>query len=324
MRKKTMRTMRDKTFSELLRSTATATAGAALAAMLAAGALGGCVPEYDGAADEAPVDEPLAWTAPSAAMSVELEERIERADQIFHGEVIDLQYATSVDLGAESLSFPHTFVTFSVITPIKGGLVGDEVTLRFGGGDGGDGTVTMVSDNPLFDLGDEVVLFVADNGRSICPLVDCETGLARISGGEAFDAHGKELFADEAGSLREGHRQELPELETVTIGDSTFWVDSPTPPQDSRLQSPGAMAGEDLVDLLTRRVREVHSATELAALPSVASEDPAAPFVIQHPGSARPEFAPPQDRPEQEITEEDRAELDALRANDFNPVLPPR
>lgn len=323
-----MRTMQQKTFSELLRSATTATAGAALAAMLAAGALGGC-----GSADGTTADgvngddgagETLAWTAPPATISQDLKERIERADQILHGEVIGLQYATSEDLGAESLSFPHTFVTLSVLTPIKGGAAGDEVTLRFGGGDGGDGTFTLVSDNPLFDLGDEVVLFAQDNGRSICPLVDCEAGVVRVSGGEAFDAHGNELFTDDEGALRAGHRRELPELDGFTLGEHTVWVDSPTPPADRRMDVPGAMAGDELVDLLTRRVRDVHSITDLAALPSVASEDPSVPFVIPHPGTARPAFAPPKDRSAPELTDEDREELAALAANDFNPVLPPR
>jgi len=260
--------------------------------------------------------DPAAPTTRSAQLGQDLERFIERSDQIVAGEILAIDYATSEDLGSDTLSFPHTFVTVRVDDAIKGGQPGDVVTLRFGGGPVGDGRILTGSDVPLFGVDDQVVLFVAGNGEQACPLVDCSAGLVRMSDGVAYDAHGTELFVDEAGELREGVVREIPEATEFFIGDDALRLEREVRPQPSASQ---AMPASGFVDWLDARVGEQFAPVELAAMPSITSEDPAVPFVIQHPRPVAPRMAEAAPRT---MGDADLAELDALRANDHNPVLP--
>jgi len=258
----------------------------------------------------------------AATLGRELPDRIARADQILHGTVLDLQYALSEDLGEQTMSFPHTFVTVRVDTPILGGDEGDEVTLRFGGGPTGDGRILTISDIPLFGIGDEVVMLVSDNGASACPLVDCADGLVRLSGGRAFDAGGVALFLSDDDQLHTGQRYAIPEATSFVVGDAEI---GRVP--DGALQvrpDVEALDGEELISWLQRRVAEGVEPGEIAARPSTASLDPTQPFAIPHPGSERPVFSATTAPEAGELTDEDRAEIAALIANDHNPVLPRR
>ena len=255
-----------------------------------------------------------------AALGQDLDARIARADQVLHGTVIDIQYAASVDLGPDTMSFPHTFVTARVDTPIKGGQAGDEVTLRFGGGPTDDDRVLMISDIPLLGMGDEVVLLVADNGASACPLVDCAEGLVRISDGRAYDSGGVSLSLDGRDTLRAGLRHAIPEATEFTVGEYRIGLaaDGAHPVR----KEADAMASDELVSWLLDRVDGVHGGDELAALQSTVSLDPTEPFVIPHPGKERPRWVVPAAPVNGDANAEDRTELAAMLANDNNPVLP--
>lgn len=271
--------------------------------------------------DEA-TDPGAAEVTVAAPLGRDLPGRIARADQILHGTVLDLQYATSEDLGEQTSSFPHTFVTVRVDTPILGGEAGDEVTLRFGGGPTGDGRILKISDIPLFGIGDEVVLVVADNGETACPLVDCADGLVRLSGGKAYDAGGVALSLNADGQLYAGQRYAIPEATSFAIGDSQVGLvpDGALPVRPDVT----ALSTHEMVSWLGARVAERVEPGEIAARPSTISLDPAQPFLIPHPGNARP-VLPAASTPEiGEQTDEDRAEIAALIANDHNPVLPRR
>jgi hypothetical protein len=253
-----------------------------------------------------------------AQLGVDLEEAVERADQILYGEVVEITYAISEDLGPDTLSFPHTFVTIRVDEPIKGGQPGDLVTLRFGGGPTGDGRILTGSDVPLFGVDDEVVAFVERNGLSACPLVECSGGLVRMSEGAAYDAHGTELFLDGEGELREGAVREIPEATEFEIDGQVMRLEREVRFERHPIADRAAPAAE-FIRWLGAHVEEQVGPAELAALPSVASEDPAVPFVIEHPRPVAPRMA---EATPNTMSDADRAELDALRANDNNPVLP--
>jgi len=297
----------------------------AAAASLAVGAGCGTVSTPEDDVGDESVHATLDWEAAdpavpetrAARLGQALPELVEQSEQIMHGEVVEIAYATSEDLGPDTLSFPHTFVTLRVDDPIKGGQPGDLVTLRFGGGPTDRGSILTASDIPLFGVGDPVVLFVEGNGHRACPLVGCSDGLVRISAGRAYDAHGTELFVDADGTLRAGAVRDIPEATEFTIGDHEMRL-------ERDLRGPGgastdAMPASELVAWLDARVGEQFTAAELAMMPSVASEDPTVPFVIEHtrPGPPRMAKATPR-----QLDEADRAEFDALRANGFNPVLP--
>jgi len=90
-------------------------------------------------------------------------ELVARAEQIVAGTVTDIKQE------ADAAGAPVTLVTFSDLTVLKGD-VGDSLTLRFYGGEAGE-VVVHIPDMPTFAIGDRAVLFVAGNGRDVCPLV---------------------------------------------------------------------------------------------------------------------------------------------------------
>ena len=103
-------------------------------------------------------------------------ELVGRAEQLVAGTVTDIKQET------DAAGAPATLVTFADLTVLKGD-VGDTLTLRFYGGEGG-GVVVHIPDMPTFNVGDRAVLFVAGNGRDVCPLVGVWQGRFHVR----FDA----------------------------------------------------------------------------------------------------------------------------------------
>jgi hypothetical protein len=101
---------------------------------------------------------------------------VARAEQIVAGTV------TGIKQAADASGAPVTLVTFADLTVLKGD-VGDTLTLRFYGGEIGD-VVVHIPDMPKFNIGDRAVLFVAGNGRDVCPLVGVWQGVFNVR----FDA----------------------------------------------------------------------------------------------------------------------------------------
>ena len=88
---------------------------------------------------------------------------VARAEQIVSGTVTDITQ------GTDATGAPTTLVTLSDLTVLKGD-VGNTLTLRLYGGASGD-VLVHIPDMPTFAVGDRAVLFVAGNGRDVCPLV---------------------------------------------------------------------------------------------------------------------------------------------------------
>ena len=121
----------------------------------------------------------LSMPAPAAAtvaVKRDFPDLVARAEQIVIGTV------TAIREGDES-GTPSTYVTFSDLSVLKGD-VGADLTLRFGGGRSGPYAI-QISDLPTFQVGERAVLFVAGNGRDICPLVGVWQGRFRVR----FDPH---------------------------------------------------------------------------------------------------------------------------------------
>ncbi|HVM96285.1 MAG TPA: hypothetical protein VMT89_07840 [Candidatus Acidoferrales bacterium] len=105
---------------------------------------------------------------------------VARAEQIVIGTVVDIK------LGQNALGSPVTLVTVGDLSVLKGS-VGNEMTLQiYGGGN------THIADLPEFKEGDRAVLFVAGNGRDVCPLVGVGQGRFRVR----FDAQRNEDVVD--------------------------------------------------------------------------------------------------------------------------------
>jgi hypothetical protein len=73
---------------------------------------------------------------------------------------------------------------------VRGKAPGNTFTMRFPGGADGRGRFTEVSGVPVFQRGEQDVLFVAGNGENGCPLVECEWGRFRILKDAVHNTHG--------------------------------------------------------------------------------------------------------------------------------------
>jgi len=117
----------------------------------------------------------LAVTLPASAMVVvqrDFADLVARAEQIVVGTVIDVREHDDPAAG------PVTYVTVSALRVLKGDAR-DTLTLRFSGGASG-AVAVHIPDMPTFAVGDRAVLFVAGNGRDVCPLVGVWQGRFRV------------------------------------------------------------------------------------------------------------------------------------------------
>jgi hypothetical protein len=94
------------------------------------------------------------------------------------------------------------------------------ITLRFLGGDDPDGGTFMnIEELPLFDVGNEDILYVQDNGVAGCPLVGCAEGRIRIVNGELQDERGFEIISDaDVSNTRKGKRKPSATVDDHLIG----------------------------------------------------------------------------------------------------------
>ncbi|MFW2388213.1 MAG: hypothetical protein ACN4G0_07750 [Polyangiales bacterium] len=135
-----------------------------------------------------------------------------RAQIVFEGEVIGIEYANAEDNGTggsdpddddDAGVLPHTFVTYSIIENFTDNHDEPTITLRFMGGvdpeSGPDYDIFAVAQAPRFDIGDRDILFVTGNTELACPLDRCSRGRFRIlqspreSAPSVFSEYGQEV-----------------------------------------------------------------------------------------------------------------------------------
>jgi len=148
-----------------------------------------------------------------------LEPRTERqlvrdADLIFQGTVTRIEYRFSSST-ASSKALPHTFVTFSLQSVLKGKLAAGAktLTLRFLGGPNLKGQYLRALDCPLFDVGDRDVVFVRRNNRNICPVAGWSQGRFRVVGSEIYNDDGREVWLLANRTLAYGEEHSLSVLD---------------------------------------------------------------------------------------------------------------
>jgi len=114
---------------------------------------------------------------------------VARAEQIVVGTV------TEVGTQLDDSGVPWTLVTLSDLRVLKG-EAGPNLVLRFYGGAAGD-VVLHVPDMPSFTIGERDVLFVAGNGKTVCPLVGVSQGRFHA---RADPDRGIEVIEDDQGN----------------------------------------------------------------------------------------------------------------------------
>ena len=137
------------------------------------------IPAFYGALASAQEDFSLARSGNDIGGTESVLQRVAEADAVIHGVVSNVEYRMS-DNSKSSRSLPHAFVTYQIVEVISGLVDPRSLTLRFVGGPDGQGGIVSIGDVPMFNVGDEDVLFIRGNGTSSCPLAGCGKGRFRI------------------------------------------------------------------------------------------------------------------------------------------------
>lgn len=141
------------------------------------------------------------------------------ADFVFRGVVENVRYVLSSPVGQEGIPLPYTFVTFRVNSVMKGTAAGSTVTLRFLGGlDERTGNFMSSDQTPLFDEGDDDILFATRSGGSLSSLVRNKAGRFRVIENQIYSDEGQEVSLGPDNIVRVGKRHEFPEVQTNRIG----------------------------------------------------------------------------------------------------------
>jgi hypothetical protein len=242
------------------------------------------------------------------------------ADFIFQGVVTNVEYRMSDPSPQGVAQIPHTFVTFKVERLLKGQGNPESITLRFLGGDEGDGKIMTVSHMPLFDVGDRDILLVRRNGKAMCPLASCEKGRFRIIGNQLFTHEGRPLLLNDQGELTYGKAQRLEEVRTNRIGANILQQTGPErgpgqhpeektqDQEESLLSKRPALNPGQFISLINQGLQQLAQTGELQAQP-IASVDIRDSFSapLLKPANSPPNSVAPGAKP---LTTEERRAMD--------------
>lgn len=148
--------------------------------------------------------------------------------------VTNVTYRLSAGGANGAKPMPYTFVTFAISGVVQGSTASKSLTLKFAGGPDGQGGFLSVEGVPTFQVGDQDILFVANNGLGAgCALVMCEFGRFRVAGNAVYGAHGEPILAVNSGKLTVGNGYGPDQFHTVRY---------PTPSFDEMMKNPGFAA----------------------------------------------------------------------------------
>jgi hypothetical protein len=115
---------------------------------------------------------------------------VDQAEVIFQGTVTKV---TSEWIGEGAERHIVSYITFKVKDSLKGSP-GESFTMRTFGGTV-DGETMAIGDGPVFNVGDEEILFVENNGTQVVPLVGIMHGQFHVR----KDASGREMVTTNQG-----------------------------------------------------------------------------------------------------------------------------
>lgn len=252
------------------------------------------------------------------------------AEFVFLGTVADVDYRRAESADGKTPGVPHTFVTYKIEKILKGKSNSDTVTLRFVGGRGDKSQFLMASNIPLFDAGEQDVLFVRGNTKNACPLVECARSRVRIINGMAFNDEGQALEQSpvQAKSYQWGFGPffELEEVSSHKVSMTELRKHHELPageglqPRDAK--SVYQLSFDAVLSRIAAAVARVNTPDELAKLPPVASADIKQPFKTLIAREVASPKEPGIDTPPALInTSADRLEADLISRNGGNPVV---
>ncbi len=292
----------------------------------------------------------------------------EQSNLVFLGRVAKVDYRLSAQSTGEGGGLPHTIVTYEIRSVLRGQSPGKTFMMRFMGGADRRGRFMEVSGVPLFQPGEEDLLFVSGNGEKNCPLVLCEWGRFRVYKGGVYNNHGfpvravsktnviargmppKEFLTFRYPApkfddlIKNEEVQRLMKQQTMSAADMRKRYESEAPKQIELSRDIPAAAGKDApgasstgstaiattpeglpegpmaVEEFTEAVKRVLAKTTRKPAP-VKSINPAAPIRVAPAKDRTPKLVEAPAAPPAPQTAAEKAELEALKKQDFNPVL---
>lgn len=217
-----------------------------------------------GCADE-PIVKLLGPAHPASPSS--LADSLEAADAAFHGTVVSTDFRMS-EPDPSGASVPYTFITWEVEHGFRGVEAGQRYTIRCLGGPVDGDRALFVSTIPVFQVGDEDVIFARTDNDDACPLVGAIYGRVRVEQGRIYDNFGASLeFADGDELVSVGWRY-FPRAHRFDVGGVEI---ERTPSSFEPVGAAGAPLAE-LVDVLGK------AALLLEEAPLAPSANPALPI----------------------------------------------
>ena len=143
----------------------------------------------------------LSLASPLSATTVQrksFEQLVNEADFVAVGRVLNVQAFPTADK-----QYVYTYVTVNELDVMKGSYGESQIVVRMDGGDVGDGRRLLIHGMPKFEYGQQVVVFLKDNGQAICPFVGWEQGLLRV---EQDQKSGESLLRTSRGNRIHGVR----------------------------------------------------------------------------------------------------------------------
>jgi hypothetical protein len=123
-------------------------------------------------------------------MAPDIKDLAGAAQFVVHSRVSKVEYRMSASGENGQGPVPFTIVTYDVVRPVRGDAGRASFSLRYIGGPDGRGHFLRASNVPVFQTGDEDILFVQNNGANDCPLVGCIEGRFRVLNGALYDGTG--------------------------------------------------------------------------------------------------------------------------------------
>lgn len=252
---------------------------------------------------------------------------IRTSEFVVQAKVVDVAYGMSKgDNGAEIL--PHTFVTYQVEKVIKGNprQANDKFVLRFLGGRGEQASFMHPSNYPLFDVGDEDILFIKGNLKASCPLHDCAMGRFRVIQGLMYNERGQEVVLTRKNDIDFAKFQSLPEIMTHKVSQTTIYLKQ-GPSESEGKPEPNLPIGKHLAlsefaNFVQAKVKVLYPPDVLDKWPTIPSADPSVPFFVNPAREMKmrvPRLLPY--KPIVPPSESDRFEQSEFEKNQGNPVI---
>ncbi len=200
---------------------------------------------------------------------------VKESELIFQGTVVDVAYRMSDKVKKDDPRIPFTFVKFKIEKIFKGKAANKEfITLRFMGGSAGGKRRLKVLGIPLFDKGDNDILFVAGNTKSICPLIGWKQGRFRIIEKAVYSNSGQEVWLTDKRIIEFGKTHPFKEVISDKVGDSIIerkkskTVDNKTQPIKG-----GKINLQEFTGFLNELISKHHTKKAIDSLPLVRNAD---------------------------------------------------